>query len=54
MLFHSREGGAVADQNKLKAQVQAGTAGNDYDVTFSAATTNGDRFNRIVRVRVRS
>jgi hypothetical protein len=37
----------------VSIQVQGGTAGLDYDVTFSITTTQGDVFERVVRVRVR-
>ena len=38
----------------LGVQVQAGTAGTDYDVLFKLTTTQGDVFERIVRVMVRA
>ena len=38
----------------LGVQVQAGTDGKDYDVLFALLTTQGDRFERIVRVPVRA
>lgn len=46
--------GATRSGNKLRAQVQVGTAGKDYHVSFKAKTTNGDLFDRVVGVRVRS
>jgi hypothetical protein len=38
----------------LGVQVQAGTDGKDYDVTFQLTTTQGDVFERVVRVSVRA
>jgi len=34
--------------------VQAGTDGLDYDVLFRLVTTQGDAFERVVRVAVRT
>jgi hypothetical protein len=38
----------------LGVQVQGGTDGLDYDVTFRLVTTQGDAFERVVRVAVRA
>lgn len=38
----------------LAVQVQAGTDGLDYDVLFQLTTSQGDVFQRIVRVQVRA
>lgn len=38
----------------LGVQVQAGTDGHDYDVLFQLTTTQGDVFQRVVRVSVRA
>jgi len=38
----------------LGVQVQAGTDGLDYDVLFRLVTTQGDAFERVVRVAVRA
>ena len=38
----------------IGAQVQAGTDGKEYDVRFHLTTTQGDVFQRIVRVSVRA
>lgn len=38
----------------LGVQVQAGTDGLDYDVLFALTTTQGDVFQRVVRVAVRA
>ena len=38
----------------LGVQVQGGTDGKDYDVLFVLLTTQGDRFERVVRVQVRA
>src|SRR3972149_664935 len=37
----------------LGVQVQAGADGHDYDVLFQLTTTQGDVFQRVVRVSVR-
>jgi hypothetical protein len=38
----------------IGVQVQAGTDDHEYDVRFQLATTQGDVFQRVVRVSVRS
>jgi len=38
----------------LGVQVQGGTDGKEYDVLFALVTTQGDRFERSVRVAVRA
>jgi hypothetical protein len=38
----------------LGVQVQGGTDGLDYDVSFQLTTTQGDTFQRVVRVSVRA
>ena len=38
----------------LGVQIQAGTDGSDYDVVFALTTTQGDVFQRVVRVEVRA
>jgi len=40
--------------NVVEIQVQAGTDGHDYDVRFQLSTTQGDVFQRVVRVSVRA
>lgn len=40
--------------NVVEVQVQAGTDGHDYDVRFQLTTTQGDIFQRVVRVQVRA
>ena len=40
--------------NISEVQVQAGTDGHDYDVRFQLSTTQGDVFQRVVRVAVRA
>lgn len=39
--------------NTIRAQVQAGTAGHDYLVRFQATSSQGDKWQRVVKVRVR-
>jgi hypothetical protein len=46
--------GATFSGKVLSVQVQGGTAGKDYDVTFRNNTTGGDVFERVVRVQVRA
>ena len=38
----------------LGVQVQAGTDGHDYDVLFQLTTTQGDVFQRVIRVSVKA
>lgn len=38
----------------LAVQIQGGTDGHDYDVLFALFTTQGDRFDRVIRVAVRA
>lgn len=38
----------------IGVQIQAGTDGHDYDVRFQLTTTQGDVFQRVVRVAVRA
>ena len=38
----------------LGVQVQAGSDGKDYDVLFALTTTQGDVFQRVIRVGVRA
>ncbi len=40
--------------NAIRAQVQAGSDGKDYLIRFQATSTQGDKWQRIVRVRVRA
>jgi hypothetical protein len=39
---------------KIVVQIQGGTDGKDYTVTFKATTTQGDVFERTLLVRVRT
>lgn len=38
----------------VRVQVQAGTAGHDYIVRFQATSTQGDKWQRVVKVKVRA
>jgi hypothetical protein len=38
----------------IGVQIQAGTEGHDYDVRFQLTTTQGDIFQRVVRVGVKA